>query len=173
MVSERQVSMRNILETCPPGVLLSSGFGAWLKEEREKRGWTQQIIADRAEVTKTTIWRFETDARDPARETAERIGRALATDDSTDDNVRMLVDRALFAAGFVPSGQVVRSFDPEDPMLEVLDAADGLSLDFKKSMAESARAAGRLMHSRRTDIIGKRAGEADGDETDDESGQKE
>lgn len=68
-------------------------FGPWLKAEREKRGWSQDQLADCVGMTKATISRFETGQRKPLRDRVERIASSLEAD----------VNGALIAAGFVPT----------------------------------------------------------------------
>lgn len=133
--------MRNALETCLPGVLLSSGFGPWLKEEREKRGWSQDQLGLRADLTKATVSRFETGVRDPQRESVEVLARALAHDDATESEIETLTADALLAAGFVPPGgmpELTRQID-EETLFEYLDGYNGTDPRVRalKSVAES------------------------------------
>jgi transcriptional regulator with XRE-family HTH domain len=119
--------MRNALEACLPGVLLSSGFGPWLKEERTKRGWSQDQLGLRADLTKATISRFETGLRDPQRESVKRIGAALAPDGASEEEVERIVADGLLAAGFLPSPGGLPEIEriPDETILAQIEAYEG------------------------------------------------
>jgi transcriptional regulator with XRE-family HTH domain len=52
-------------------------WGQRLKRLRVQRGLTQQALADKAEVARNTIARFETATRRPDIDVLERLARAL------------------------------------------------------------------------------------------------
>jgi putative transcriptional regulator len=51
--------------------------GSRLKRARERRGLTQQALADRLGVHQVTIARLETNARQPSMNMVERLARTL------------------------------------------------------------------------------------------------
>ena len=51
--------------------------GMRLKQIREKRGWTQEILAKKVSVARVTIARIETANRKPSLELLERLAKAL------------------------------------------------------------------------------------------------
>jgi hypothetical protein len=95
---------------------------------------------------------------------AERLADALAGPDADEDTRERLRNEARAAAAGIDltglgygSGRTVRSFDPEDPAIEMLDAYDDLPLDLKQSTLEQIQSMVRALHSQRSDIVGKRA----------------
>jgi transcriptional regulator with XRE-family HTH domain len=48
-----------------------------IKALREKRGWTQQQLADEAGISRTYLARIETARHDPTLTSLEKIARAL------------------------------------------------------------------------------------------------
>lgn len=73
----------------------SNGFGALLRELRERCGLSQAELARRAGVNHTTISRLERGQRHPSRLMVLRLARALATDES-------MTARLLASAGHTP-----------------------------------------------------------------------
>ncbi len=51
--------------------------GMRLKQIREKRGWTQERLAEKVGVSRVTIARIETANRKPSLELLERLAKAL------------------------------------------------------------------------------------------------
>ena len=51
--------------------------GMRLKRIREKRGWTQEMLADKVAVSRVTIARIEIGNRRPSLELLERIAKTL------------------------------------------------------------------------------------------------
>jgi len=51
--------------------------GMRLKRLREKRGWTQQVLAEKVGVARVTIARIEIGNRRPSLELVERLAKAL------------------------------------------------------------------------------------------------
>ncbi|WP_442576094.1 helix-turn-helix domain-containing protein [Microbacterium sp. F51-2R] len=54
----------------------SKGVGAQIRDARESRGWTQQVLAEKANVSRPTIARVETGNNISTR-TLERVAHAL------------------------------------------------------------------------------------------------
>jgi transcriptional regulator with XRE-family HTH domain len=53
-------------------------FGARLKELREKKGWSQRMLADRADVQFMTVYRLEREDRHlPRMDVAVKLARTL------------------------------------------------------------------------------------------------
>lgn len=70
-------------------------FGQWLKHEREKRGMTQTVLAERAGTTSATLSRIEAGSRGHSRRLVIEIANALSAD----------VNSALIAGGFTPMSE--------------------------------------------------------------------
>ncbi len=51
--------------------------GMRLKQIREKRGWTQERLAEKVGVSRVTIARIETANRKPSLELLERLAKVL------------------------------------------------------------------------------------------------
>lgn len=51
-----------------------------IRSAREKRGWTQEQLAVRADVSRSTIQNLETGRRQPHRGSLKRIAEALGVD---------------------------------------------------------------------------------------------
>jgi transcriptional regulator with XRE-family HTH domain len=120
--------MRNALETCPPGVLLSSGFGEWLKVARERRGLSQQLLGDYAGLARMSVWRFENGDRTPSRKYIEALARALAPDGASEEEIERIVADGLLAAGFLPSpGASLPEIErlPDETILAQIESYDG------------------------------------------------
>jgi transcriptional regulator with XRE-family HTH domain len=55
-----------------------ASFGEKVKQEREKRDWTQQELAKRAKVPHMTIWRLERgEHQSPRMDIAKKLARTL------------------------------------------------------------------------------------------------
>lgn len=52
-------------------------IGARIKARRERRGWTQAVLADRAGVSRIYVQKIENGTRTPPLPTLERLARAL------------------------------------------------------------------------------------------------
>jgi len=51
-----------------------------VKEERERRGWTQEQLAEKAGISRGFLARLETARHDPKLSTLEKIAKALKVD---------------------------------------------------------------------------------------------
>ena len=51
--------------------------GMRIRRLREKRGWTQEMLADKVAVSRVTIARIEIGNRQPSLELLERIAKTL------------------------------------------------------------------------------------------------
>ena len=51
-----------------------------VKEERERRGWTQEQLAEKAGISRGFLARLETARHDPKLSTLEKIAKALKID---------------------------------------------------------------------------------------------
>jgi transcriptional regulator with XRE-family HTH domain len=82
-----------------------TSFSEWVKTERDRRGWTQQVLADQADTTKATISRYETGERTPHEEsTLHRIADALAGPDADEETrARLRSEARAAAAGLLPT----------------------------------------------------------------------
>ncbi|MDG9716730.1 helix-turn-helix transcriptional regulator [Streptomyces sp. DH24] len=60
---------------------MATTYGAWLKQQREAAGLTQQQLADMAVMTRSHIAHIEAGRRIPSKEDARRLDRALNTGD--------------------------------------------------------------------------------------------
>jgi transcriptional regulator with XRE-family HTH domain len=108
-------------------ILMSDGFGPWLRDARKRRGWTLERLAEAAETTHASISRLESNRANASRKMVEALAGALAPDDATDGEIEALTANALLAAGFVPPGgmpEVEREIDA-DTIFEYLEGYDG------------------------------------------------
>jgi transcriptional regulator with XRE-family HTH domain len=131
-------------------------FGAWLRQERMKRGWSGEMLAERAGTSQSIVSAVERGSRPATEEMAERLADALAGPDADDATRQRMVKEAV---GLVLSkeNRAVRVFDPDDPAIEMMDAYDDLPLELQQSLLDQIKATARALRSQRTDIIGKRA----------------
>lgn len=82
----------------------SDTWATLIKRHRTARGLTQQALADLAQVSRETVWRWENGKQTPEDGmTVNLVVRALPTLDRT---------AALRAAGFLPSGAEQEEEDP-------------------------------------------------------------
>ncbi|MDF9815216.1 helix-turn-helix transcriptional regulator [Streptomyces sp. SPB162] len=58
---------------------MAMAYGEWLKEQREKAGLTQQVLANAATMTRSHIAHIEAGRRWPSEEDARQLDRALNT----------------------------------------------------------------------------------------------
>ena len=86
---------------------VSNPFGDWLKREREKRNWTVQELASKAEVSAPAIYNIEAGRiSNPRQGTKDRIARALSVEIPSD--VTELVDSESEIKGL----GIFTDFDP-------------------------------------------------------------
>jgi transcriptional regulator with XRE-family HTH domain len=86
----------------PAPISTGNGFAQRLRKLRQERSFTQQQLAQKAQVHYTHISRYEADKSKPAADTLRRLAEALATttdylmDGATEDTARTrLSDKAL------------------------------------------------------------------------------
>jgi transcriptional regulator with XRE-family HTH domain len=68
-------------------------FGTWLREARDRRGWTLEVLAKSANTSHPTISRLEHGRANPSRKMVLRLAEALGVDPAD----------GLSAAGFLPT----------------------------------------------------------------------
>lgn len=56
---------------------ISESIVAMMKEYRKKRGWDQRAFADRMDVSKNTVWRYEKGEATPTLEVVERFAKLI------------------------------------------------------------------------------------------------
>lgn len=97
-------------------IAMSESFGSWLKLLRDKLGYSQQEVADRAKVTKSTISLLENDKIElPRLDGLDRIAKVLGV--STEEMRRNLAVRMIMKdSQFVPP-----------PILEAIAQSGNLS----------------------------------------------
>ncbi len=61
-----------------------------IRELRKAKKWTQQQLADRARIGRTTLYRMEKGLQVPNRATLDAIARALAVDSAEITGVKVL-----------------------------------------------------------------------------------
>ncbi len=72
-------------------------FGEWLKAERQKRGWTLEMMADKADTTHASISRLESGRAGASQKMVARIAEALAGEDALPETVERLRKEGLAA----------------------------------------------------------------------------
>lgn len=133
----------------------------WMQQALKESGLSLAEVARRTGFDYSNLWRIlkgkavGDGAQRPTFETAEAIGKVLGD-----------LDGSLKAAGYSTDGdgsgasvKIIRSFDPDDPRVRFLDAADDLSLEYIESIAQQAEVAAREFRklNPRTGTFGKRA----------------
>jgi transcriptional regulator with XRE-family HTH domain len=104
-----------------------TAFGAWLRDERKRRGWSGEMLAFRADTTQSIVSAIERGTRGATRDMAERLARALASDFATAEEIEQITADALLSAGFVPPGglpDATRTFT-EEAFFGYLETYDG------------------------------------------------
>lgn len=56
---------------------ISESIVVMMKEYRKKRGWDQRAFADRLNVSKKTVWRYENGEAVPTLEVVERFAKLI------------------------------------------------------------------------------------------------
>jgi transcriptional regulator with XRE-family HTH domain len=105
-----------------------NGFGAWLRAERSKRGWSGETLAFRANMTQGMVSSYERGAKAPRRETIVKLARALAPDGASEEEIERIVADGLLAAGFLPSpGGNLPEIErmPDETILAQIESYDG------------------------------------------------
>jgi transcriptional regulator with XRE-family HTH domain len=64
----------------PKGNTMLQRLGRRIREERDKRGMTQQALADKTGLSRGFIARLETGRHDPSATTLAKLARALRVD---------------------------------------------------------------------------------------------
>lgn len=72
-------------------------FGTMLRELRERRGWSQEILAEKVGKSHVAIGDWERGKRNPRRDSVEAVANALETDAAD----------LLIAAGFDPGASAI------------------------------------------------------------------
>lgn len=86
-----------------------SPFGSWMRQEREKRGWSQTDLADKAGLSGQQISNIETGrTRNPQQNTRTKITSALGEEPS-----QSIVDAELKQVSIAGLGALI-GFDPYD-----------------------------------------------------------
>lgn len=75
-------------------------FGGLLRFHRERLGWSQPRLAEKADCHETTVSRWEAGSRRPTREAVEAVIAALGLKEAEADEMRV-------TAGFAPVGDRV------------------------------------------------------------------
>lgn len=129
-------------------------FGEWLQKAREEAGLSQRDFADAFGVKQPVVSRMENGLR-------QKLSRDQVIEIA--DIVKKSHREALEAAGMDPEpgneatgGKVVWSFNPDDPRLRWLAAADALGLEWADEEADKAELTAKRRYRKRTDIIGKK-----------------
>lgn len=68
------------LEPKLPEDILSNRFGITIRQAREKFDWTQEILADRANLNRSYLGEIERGVVMPSLATIAKLARALQTD---------------------------------------------------------------------------------------------
>ena len=84
---------------------LVDGFGPFIKEQREKLGWSRHRLAREAEIGMTTVCDIEDERRSPSLRVAMKLIRALQCDAFLSNPARQVqkerLDRRTFRV-YVP-----------------------------------------------------------------------
>jgi transcriptional regulator with XRE-family HTH domain len=105
-------------------------FGEWLKAERQKRSWTLEMMADKADTTHASISRLESGRAGASQKMVTRIAEALAGENALPETVERLRKEGLAAlVGLEP--EMERVIDDEE--WEVIQAYRGLESGIKRN----------------------------------------
>ncbi len=124
----------------------------WLKENRLKRGLTQEEVASAADVDTTYISKIELGKKSPSRKVVEKFALALASSEADEDSYRSLLNAGLKAAGFAPTSEIEYETDPDIQM--IVEAYSGGTDRGKRAIKSAAELA---LEMSRENSIGKRA----------------
>ncbi len=72
---QRKATPRNVLDTM--GEELLEGFGAKIRQAREKKGWTREQLADKIHQPVPTVTKYESEQLHPGDDTVKLIEREL------------------------------------------------------------------------------------------------
>lgn len=109
-------------------------FGIWLKSERDRRGWTQRVLADRAGISSAMVARIEKDSVGYSMDMVTRIAEALSEGADPASTSLVIRDAKLAAAGVeMPEMERIISDDDE---WEVVKAYRGVETRMQKSIKE-------------------------------------
>jgi transcriptional regulator with XRE-family HTH domain len=99
-----------------PGLMMT--FGTWLKTERNKRGWTQRLLADKAGISSAMVARLEKNNVGHSPDMVKRLVEALSENTTLEGRAGILRSAKIASAGL-----------PDKPPEEVqIDVAELLSL---------------------------------------------
>lgn len=130
-------------------LFVSNTFGEWLTATRNKRGVSQNLLAQKAGTNSPMVSMLESGKRSPSRDMVDKLALALCTEDMTQEDCEALRDEALLAAGFVPEGRTlapVAEVERIPDLPEVVHLYSGLSPQGRaatKRMIEALYAAER------------------------------
>jgi transcriptional regulator with XRE-family HTH domain len=111
-----------------------TAFGDWLKATREAKGWTTQVLADKAGLTQPYVTMLEQGTRNPRRDKVEQLAAAMEVDPAP----------GLLAAGFsstpsqevvLQSGKIVRLYRPDGKPIKITEELLK-RLEFEAELAE-------------------------------------
>lgn len=95
-------------------------FGHWLKQERERRGWSQRLLADKAGISSAMVTRLESGKVGHSPDMVQRLVAALT--EGYDEENRDRVDREARAAS---AGLEEAPLSPEaERFLKLWESAD-------------------------------------------------
>lgn len=84
-------------------------FGTWLKQEREARGWSQRLLAEKAEISSAMVARLEKDSVGHSPDMISRLAGALTgTDASEATKARIARDARAASAGLLGDAEIER-----------------------------------------------------------------
>ncbi len=103
-------------------------FGDRLKREREKRGWSQEELARRLNISKSAVGMYERNERQPAFALTQRLAELFGV------TLDYLIGRA--SQGALPGGRQAPGDEDEPPLTpEELDAIERIKRDPEMGVA--------------------------------------